>query len=269
MVRRFDLVIEVPLPDIAQRRKIVTSMFENRLSAKTVERLVQTERLAPAVLTTASRVAEAVGLEEGRINEDDVVDLIDNTLAAQRFGRVPKDAILLPDFYDPTFVNADLDLSALPQGLREAGTARICLYGPPGTGKTAYAAWIARTLDRPLLRKTIAELTSCYVGETEKIIASVFREADRSGAVLLFDEADSLLRDRTLAARSWEATQVNEMLAQLEAFEGYFIATTNLLDALDAASLRRFDLKAKFDFLKPEQAVRLAEKTLCELRPRA
>jgi ATPase family associated with various cellular activities (AAA) len=72
--------------------------------------------------------------------------------------------------------------------------------------------------------------------------------------VLLLDEADSFLRDRRNAHHSWEATQVNEMLTQIEAFGGVFIACTNFLDGLDAAALRRFDLKVRFGYLKPEQA---------------
>ena len=50
---------------------------------------------------------------------------------------------------------------------------------------------------------------------------------------------------------------VNEMLTQMERFEGVFIASTNLMGGLDPAALRRFDLKVKFDFLKPAQAAAL------------
>ncbi|QSB02864.1 AAA family ATPase [Methylomonas sp. EFPC1] len=67
------------------------------------------------------------------------------------------------------------------------------------------------------------------------------------------DEADSLLSDRSYAQRSWEITQINEMLTQMETFSGIFICTTNLMDKLDAASLRRFDFKVKFDYLNPNQ----------------
>lgn len=63
------------------------------------------------------------------------------------------------------------------------------------------------------------------------------------------DEADSLLSDRVHAGQQWEITQVNEMLTQMETFSGIFICTTNLMDKLDAASLRRFDFKVKFDYL--------------------
>lgn len=262
MIRRFDIVLEVPPPDAAGRRRIVEKAFSGQLSARMAERFVQTERLAPAVLSRAAAVAELAGFAEGRVTEEDVAELVGETLRAQGYGAVPAEASLLPAFYDPAFANADLDLAALPEGLRAAGGGRLCLYGPPGTGKSAYAAWLAKAIGRPLVRRTVAELTSCFVGETEKRIASAFAEAKRSGAVLLLDEADSFLRDRTLSRASWETTQVNEMLAQLEAFPGYFIATTNLLETLDPASLRRFDLKVKFGYLRPEQAVRLAERQL-------
>ena len=68
------------------------------------------------------------------------------------------------------------------------------------------------------------------------------------------DEADSFLRDSNGATRSWEVSEVNEMLTQMESFTGIFIASTNLMESLDATALRRFDMKVKFDYLKPEQA---------------
>ena len=78
-------------------------------------------------------------------------------------------------------------------------------------------------------------------------------------AVLIFDEIDSFLQDRTTAHNSWEVTQVNEMLTQMESFHGVFIATTNLLENLDVASLRRFDLKMEFKALDAHQAKKLFE----------
>ena len=75
--------------------------------------------------------------------------------------------------------------------------------------------------------------------------------------MLLIDEVDSFLQDRTHAKHSWEVTQINEMLTQIETFPGILIASTNFLDHLDPASLRRFDLKLHFDYLKPTQTRRL------------
>ena len=72
-------------------------------------------------------------------------------------------------------------------------------------------------------------------------------------AVLIFDEVDGFLAERGQAKVNWEVTQVNEMLVQMEKFDGIFIATTNLIDHLDQASLRRFDLKLEFKTLIPKQ----------------
>ena len=265
MIRRFDLVLEVPMPTEEGRRRIVEKAFAGNLSAATRERLVHAERLSPAVLNRAAAVADMAGFSEERIGEDAVVELINETMRAQRFGEVPSAATLLPADYDAHFVNADADLLKLPEGLAKAGSGRLCLYGPPGTGKSAYAAWLAARLNKPLMRKTYAELSSCYVGMTEQLIAQAFREARRTHSVLLIDEADSLLRERTLARYSWETTEVNEMLTQIENFPGFFIASTNLIDVLDAARLRRFDLKVKFDYLLPQQAVRMAEQLLASI----
>jgi SpoVK/Ycf46/Vps4 family AAA+-type ATPase len=74
----------------------------------------------------------------------------------------------------------------------------------------------------------------------------MFAQAERDGAVLLLDEADSFLQDRRGAARHHEVTEVNEMLQGMERFRGVFICTTNLMDQIDAAALRRFAFKVKF-----------------------
>ena len=101
--------------------------------------------------------------------------------------------------------------------------------------------------------KRASDLISKWVGETEKNIAEAFAEAKSKKAMLIFDEADSFLQNRGNADHSWEITQVNEMLTWMESHEYPFVCTTNLLDSLDEASLRRFTFKVKFDFLTPEQ----------------
>lgn len=90
----------------------------------------------------------------------------------------------------------------------------------------------------------------------------MFKEATESRAVLLLDEADSFLRDRRSARQAWEVTQVNELLVQLESYDGLFIASTNLFESFDTAALRRFDLKIRFGYLRPEQAWLLFRATL-------
>jgi SpoVK/Ycf46/Vps4 family AAA+-type ATPase len=101
---------------------------------------------------------------------------------------------------------------------------------------------------------------------TEQHIAAAFEKAQEAGAALLIDEVDSFLQDRSKAQRGWEVTHVNEFLTQMEQFSGLFIASTNLIDGFDAAAFRRFDLKAKFDYLKRDQARRLLNAHLINAR---
>jgi DNA polymerase III delta prime subunit len=151
-------------------------------------------------------------------------------------------------------VNADVELRTLGENLQRVGAGRIFLHGPPGTGKTAYARWLANTLEKPLHVKRASDLLSAFVGDNERNIASAFRGAEREGAVLLIDEIDTFLLDRRSAQRHWEVSMVNEMLTQMECHDGIFIASTNQIDALDKAALRRFDVKIRFCAMRPEQA---------------
>jgi transitional endoplasmic reticulum ATPase len=125
----------------------------------------------------------------------------------------------------------------------------LLFYGPPGTGKSELAAYLARHLDRHLYCKQSSELLSCYIGETEKNIRRAFEEAETDGAVLVIDEVDSFLFSRDRAVRSWEITLTNELLAQMERFRGILICTTNHLEGLDTASIRRFNHKIAFKHL--------------------
>lgn len=133
----------------------------------------------------------------------------------------------------------------------------LCLYGPPGTGKTEYCRYLAHRMGRRVVYRRVSDLQSMWVGECEKNIAEAFREAREEDALLLFDEADTWLRDRRDAQRSWELSQTNEFLAQLERCRSVVACTTNLRHHLDPASLRRFIFKIEFRFMLPEQSAAL------------
>ena len=143
---------------------------------------------------------------------------------------------------------------------------RLCLYGASGTGKTAFARWLSETINRPLLINRGSDLISAWVGETEQNLAKAFQEAEDLQAILLLDEVDGLLQDRRQATRSWEVSQVNEFLVQLESFNGVVVATTNRFDELDQAALRRFDFKMHFDFLNYAQRLALLENICIQLK---
>ena len=138
--------------------------------------------------------------------------------------------------------------------LRERPIGSLCFWGLPGAGKTQLAEHIAVELDLPILMRSASELLSMWLGETEQHISKMFAEAENEGALLFLDEADSFLRDRSLARARWEVSQVNELLQRMERFEGIFIAATNLMDSIDAAAMRRFTWKLEFKSLRPEQA---------------
>lgn len=260
-VRRFDIVLEMPLLQGRHRERMLEETCGDLIDATTRSRLVEAHGLAPAVLERAARVIRAVqdDLPANRASAG-LERLVESTLVAQGHDALTQGAaVALPASYDTRHIAADVDLGEIAAGIVQAKTGRICLYGPPGTGKTAFGHWLAKQLDVPLHAKRVSDIAGPYVGQTERNLARVFREANDEGAVLLLDEVDSFLQDRQRAQRSWEVTAVNEMLTQMEAFSGVFIASTNLMDGLDQAALRRFDLKVKFDYLRPTQAWDLFE----------
>jgi SpoVK/Ycf46/Vps4 family AAA+-type ATPase len=255
-IRRFDMVLELPIPPKKQREKILHKHCHDLLDASQLARVAELQTLAPAVAARAGSVLRAIRHElDAPTCAAAFERLINSTLEAQGHRPLAKnDPNRLPEVYDPQFIHADTDLGAVAAGLVAARTGRLCLYGPPGTGKTAYARWLAEQMEVPLLCKRASDLMSMWVGESEKNIASAFAQAEQDGALLLIDEVDSFLQDRRGAQRSWEVTCVNEMLTQMESFGGVFIASTNLMSGLDQAALRRFDLKVRLDFLRPAQA---------------
>ncbi len=123
------------------------------------------------------------------------------------------------------------------------GRTAINLYGPPGTGKTFCAEAIAAALGKPFIRVNYAEIESKYVGETPKNIKAAFSKAAQADAVLIFDEADSILGRRltnvTQSADHGVNVSRSVMLMELDRFEGVTVFTTNLASNYDAAFVRR------------------------------
>jgi SpoVK/Ycf46/Vps4 family AAA+-type ATPase len=158
-------------------------------------------------------------------------------------------------------INGDLDamlkqLEAFDACLRkddenEIMNMNLLFYGPPGTGKSELARHIAGRMDREIICKRISDLQSMWVGAGEKNIKAAFQEAEAEEAVLIIDEADSVLFSRDRARNSWEISFTNEFLTQMEKYRGILVCTTNRLDDLDPASLRRFNHKVGFDYLTP------------------
>lgn len=124
----------------------------------------------------------------------------------------------------------------------------MLFYGPPGTGKTLMGSAIAEMLGYQIKVIGTADLQSSTPGQMERNVRDIFEQYSATGTpktVLLFDECDSLIYDRTVVGAILGA-QINQLLQSLEKFDGVTIFTTNRLETLDEAVNRRLALKLEF-----------------------
>jgi SpoVK/Ycf46/Vps4 family AAA+-type ATPase len=148
-------------------------------------------------------------------------------------------------------VLAELERIAAVTRARSPGTRgqAVLFSGAPGTGKTLAAQKLATALQRDLYRVDLARVVGKYIGETEKNLRRLFDSAERSNAILLFDEADALFGKRTKVKDSHDRyanLEVSYLLQRIEAFNGLAILTTNMKQALDPAFLRRLRFVVEF-----------------------
>jgi ATPase family associated with various cellular activities (AAA)/Winged helix domain, variant len=129
--------------------------------------------------------------------------------------------------------------------------------GPSGTGKTLAAEVLAGALRIDLQRIDLSGVVDKYIGETEKHLRAVFDAAERSGALLFFDEADALFGKRTDVRDSHDRyanIEVDYLLQRMEDYPGLAVLATNRKTALDPAFLRR--LRFVLDFPFPDVVAR-------------
>ena len=244
MLRRFSLRIEVKPPPRAARESLVSSVLGGEsISDGVLREIAATPSITAAELHNIKRVVQA--------NPHDMVDKsLDMILGKERRNAQLSHASKLP--YRKEWLNTSLNVEHLSRRVREQGPMRLGLFGPPGTGKTAFARALAEELGQPLLVRQAADLLDPYVGQTEQNIRRSFTQAVNEQSILLFDEVDSILRERGSASRSYEVSQVNQLLQELERHDGTVILASNHRDTLDAALFRRIPLLIEFKPLRIE-----------------
>ena len=132
----------------------------------------------------------------------------------------------------------------------DSRTGLACLFhGSSGTGKTLAALVIAGELGRDLFRADLSQILDRYIGESEKRLDQLFREAAAAGAVLFFDEADALFAQRTAihdARDRYANVETSFLLQRLEQHAGLTILASNLKANLDTAFQRRLAIAIEF-----------------------
>lgn len=290
-LRRFDIVLEIHAPPKEKKEELIQKSLKSQkihLDSKIISQISESS-LSQGVLLSACKVAKTLAKhklysfekkdskDRGRKNKiitDSLIQVLNEHLKLQGQPTIATKAPqALP--YNMSLINASVDMQSLCERIKRVCGAkdsnklessldssdsaqgiRILAYGMAGSGKSEFAKALAKELNKPIMLKRASDLLSMWLGGSEKNIAAAFSEAEKRGAILVLDEVDSFLQDRSGAQRSWEVSQVNEMLTQMENFEGIFIATTNFMDTLDRASIRRFDMKVEF---KPLDCARLKQ----------
>jgi AAA+ superfamily predicted ATPase len=258
VLRRMTLAIGFDRPHFAVRERIVKRSAENLSLALTPTDLrdIASIKAPPAVVAAGLNAAKLTG-GGAEVAKTAIHSVL------RSLGQSCSPEICTRSTYNPQLSNADTDLTRLAQQLAASPDRAwsLLLSGPSGTGKSAYARYLADLIGIEIEERRASDLMSPYVGETEQNIAEAFATAAERGALLLIDEAESFLYRREAGQRSWEVRQVNEMLVQLEHLRSPFVATTNLADNLDAATQRRFTVRATFKAMTLTQMKALFEST--------
>lgn len=148
----------------------------------------------------------------------------------------------------------------------------VLLFGAPGTGKSMCAQVIASALNLELYRVDLSKVIDKYIGETEKSISMIFREAKKCNVVLFFDEADTMFGKRTDSGGAGEQAANNKtahLLQEIEAYDGVTVLATNYKHNIDPAFFRRMKFIVEFQFPDPDTRYMLWKTTIPKGTPLA
>lgn len=261
---RFNEMPERILRSIADLRLKKVSKVK-KISKELHEKILDLCSLYKITGSSVENIAKVIECVSNEKSEGEIFNDVKNVLEANSallYGK-PKVRMNVASTYDETILNTNYPAAKIIKMVENAkrfseenksvqNGIRMLFYGLSGTGKTEFARYISQKLGKKILLKRVSDISDKYVGESEKNIKKAFEEAEQTDQILLFDEADSFFADRSNASNSWERTQVNEFLTQMEEFSGILICTTNLKQIMDPAMQRRFHICVEFNPLKSE-----------------
>lgn len=282
-------VIEVAAPrrDLAQRTRIWVAAAPAGLQQDDLRAMAERFDMGHRQVTAAMELAGARA-GDGPIAIEDVRSACE-TLRETRFEGAAErldcpfdteDIVLAQD------TRAELDLATAwarhgtglfgcdgPGRALHSGGGMACLFsGPPGVGKTMAAQIIARQVDYTLYRIDLSKIVDKFIGESEKKLAALFDEAERSRVALFFDEADAIFGKRTQVKDSHDRyanITIDYLLQRIEDFDGFAILATNLAGNIDEAFLRRVRVRAEFSAPGPEDRKLIWQRLLPSAEERA
>ena len=286
------LEVEIELPALTEQQRY--ELFDSALKSAghaqdwTTEQLASTFRFGPRQIVCACE--QAVGL--ARLNGDPAIsgELIHRCCyrqAVHKLGdlasRIPAahtwDDVVLPDVQKNLLKRACTHILHQHQVYYRWGFEKKISYGrglsilfagAPGTGKTMCAQVIAQQLNMELYKINISQIVSKYIGETEKNLRAVFKEAKHASCILFFDECDALFGKRSEVKDSHDRNanvEVAYLLQQIEEYDGVCVLATNLIGNIDAAFLRRITYVVHFPFPNPEMRENIYRRMLPDAAP--
>jgi hypothetical protein len=260
------LTFTIPMPGRCDRREHWRRALAGR-PCRELEEIAEDFRMTSGNVRRAARLARVYGSLEGR----DELTAADVREAARALGREALETLAtrvetegdwsLLSVAAHTFA----ELRALEARCRQrerltegvgaavggalTGGVRALFSGASGTGKTLAARLLAASLGKDLYRLDLSTVVNKYIGETEKNLSQIFARAEELDVVLLLDEGDALLTQRTDVSNAndrYANLETNYLLQRLESYEGILVVTTNAHDRIDSAFQRRMDVSVNF-----------------------
>ncbi len=272
VIRRFDHIIYFNHFKTEDKKKLWKSYINNSklnkyiknkdISELTKNYYANASQISNAVLNTQIIIENNKNITKSKIKQYLKTFLKAKENFAQKEEKDQQSHKPITSEYDYNLLNIDKNIDELLNSLKyvkkEIKKSKflnysIAFWGIPGTGKTEFAKYLCKTLKMNIKYYRYSDLISPFVGVSEKNIKKMFDETDGKKEILFIDEADSLISDRKQNTRDWKNSITNEILTNMENFNGIIICSTNLINHLDDAIIRRFTLKIKFDKLKNDQ----------------